>query len=224
MKSFREEIAARVLDPQQFIKQAEERAKKSEEIFLESEQKDSEKNSFSLNENDSVTKQADSVIAGIKTYLEESNVESDKSVGIKKQAGDGDKKTEKSAAAKMIDIGIFDDTIKEALDKAISEENLGTDISGIENIDIKRLNEKVAGTIGKIFAKLKKPALLAAGGTAAGAAGFGAGLLKGKQGLRDYISADKKRDQANMNKAFQFGQATMYEKLRRALTRGGTNG
>lgn len=220
--SLRNDIASRVINPQEFIEQAQKEAGEAVSL-LEEKQTKTEKTVFKLNPDDSLDKKATTLLAGIDEFLKSS---SEKGEPVKKTADQKNDSTKKliqqklgtpvkSAAAKVIESGIKDDAVRLELEKKAKEKNEGQIPVSIDfdALDIRALNEKVAISL----TSLKKPVMVLAGGAGLIGAGYGAGSSKGKKNLKSYIIADRERDKAVTRKAFQVGQMSVINQIKNAL-------
>lgn len=215
-----------VIDPGALIKEAEQNALTRKTASEEPKtSKTAEKTDVKKDE--SLNKKATSAIDSIKALLRDEGIVIEKKAEKPKEEKSEE---EKSAAAKAIDTEMKGEVIAEKIaeegEPKKDEPVIKLSVS-FSSVDPTGLNEKVASA-GKyaFLGKAKKPILIGLGMAGAGGAGFLGGAAGGEKKLRNYITADKKRDQVVTNQAFRAGQVVMFAKLRRAFSsqKGAANG
>lgn len=241
--SFRQSVADGVLDPQDLIKQAQERAGAADTALLEKESAAvADAQAFKVDAGDDVVKQAESLTAQIHGLLEKEPEEQGEPAKQAEPGTDGAKPEGATSSAEpgdgkvatILASGIIDDVLakgaSDALDSGASVNEAGA--VSFEGLDIPAINEKVASDMMKLGFGLKrliKPALGATALTAsvgAGAAG-GAHLQKRKDiiGMAGYMQADAARDERANRVAFQAGQKSVFDALqRRRVAAAGSQG
>ena len=228
--TLRSEIASRIIDPQALIKQAESQADAMVSLVSDNQDSSDKSESFSIDPNSTVTKQAEDILKAIDSYVE--NSQEDENLTPAKQAEvgkvDDSKKVEagsgegqeKSAAAKILELLILDEVTTDALIKQGKEVSL---VPGdLDRFDLDVLNEKVAFNLKGVLGKIKKPFIGAAKVTGLVGAGYVGGRVAGNERLKKFITADAEQDKTNIQKSYRYGQLAMYQAL--AGNQGGSNG
>lgn len=220
MSSLHREISERIINPKEYIQLAEESAKEAIDLLKAKDTK--EKDSFKLNKDDSLEKQADSITAEIESFLEKASDDNIEKKTEKKS--EKPQESQKSAMAKIIELGIENDAVHIELIKQ-SENETKFSIPDMDKLDIDAINEKVALRFPKInFAKFKKPALVTTGAGVIGGGSYFAGKVPEQKKFKRYVHADLQRDISEKHKAFRFGQNSIIQYLRSGLKaqKGGT--
>ena len=122
----------------------------------------------------------------------------------------------KEANANVIKLQMQNEALTEELTKEPEAESMIPKYAGdLSDSKILELNEKVASSDKLAFLSKALPIAASLGVGAVG--GFGLASNAGKKKLNNYISADKERDAAVTDQAFQAGQMFAVDKIREAI-------
>ncbi|MFA7709488.1 MAG: hypothetical protein WCY30_00110 [Candidatus Neomarinimicrobiota bacterium] len=199
MGSLRNEIAKRIINPAQLIKEAEEKADIIVSTLAENEKAVGE---FNLNPEDNILKQASDLMAAIDSYKEEHVADP-----VPGPATEPDDKTaskqkiEKSAAAKILEMAIVDDIIADLF----TEKSAALNPDLLNDVDLDSINNEVSEKLAKLsWNKIKKPLGITSAIIGAGGAGYGVGQILGRKKLQKYIDLDAVRDRINNQRIYQY--------------------